>query len=94
MITSFIIDKRTGRAFASIVLSSERASTFHSDHFRLDRAATVAGTESLTQDIMDEQEWITIVSNPRILGGLRRLAAEARRQAAEGEIEEGGFVVE
>jgi len=94
MIATFTIDKRTGQAFASIVLSSERSSTFHSDHITLDKAATVAEADTLVQDIIDEQAWHTIVSNPHVLRGLRRLAAEARRQATEGEIEEGGFVVE
>lgn len=94
MIATFTIDKETGQAFASIALSSAQASTFHSDRITLDKAATMAEADFLVQDIIDEQEWHTIVSNPRVLRGLRRLAAETRRQAVEGEIEEGGFVVE
>lgn len=94
MITTYIIDKRTGRAFTSIALSSTWASTFHSDRITLVKAATIAEADSLVQDIIDEQEWHTIVSNPRVLRGLRRLAAEARRQVTEEETEEGGFVVE
>lgn len=94
MNATFTIDKKTGQAFASIALSSAQASTFHSDRFTLNNAAAVAEIDSLVQDIIDEQEWHAIVSNPRVLRGLRRLAAEAQQQIAEGKIEEGGFVVE
>jgi hypothetical protein len=41
-----------------------------------------------------EAEWHTIVSTPHVRDALRRLAAEARRQASAGETEEGGFAVE
>ncbi len=42
----------------------------------------------------DELEWHNIVSTPHVRHGLRRLAAEARRQFAAGETEKGGFAVE
>jgi hypothetical protein len=42
----------------------------------------------------DELNWRKIVTTPHVQRGLCRLAAEARRQAIAGEIEEGGFVVE
>jgi hypothetical protein len=42
----------------------------------------------------DELEWHKIISTPHVRSGIRRLAAEARRQIAAGEIEEGGFGVE
>ncbi len=46
------------------------------------------------QSEIDESNWHNIVGTPHVQRGLRRLAAEARRQAAAGEIEEGGFAVE
>lgn len=42
----------------------------------------------------EEHEWHSIVSKPHVLQALRRMAAEARRQIAAGEIEEGGFAIE
>jgi len=42
----------------------------------------------------DELEWHRIVNTPRVRQALRHLAAEARRQIAAGETEEGGFAVE
>jgi len=53
---------------------------------------TQTSTESATQ--AEEREWHKIVSRPHVRRGLRRLAAEARRQIAAKETEEGGFVVE
>lgn len=47
-----------------------------------------------SQSDSDELAWRKIVAIPHVQRGLRRLAAEARRQAIAGEIEEGGFVVE
>ncbi len=44
--------------------------------------------------IVIELNWHKIVATPHVQHGLRRLAAKARQQAAAGEIEEGGFVVE
>lgn len=42
----------------------------------------------------EEHEWHSIVSKPRVREALRRMANEARRQIAAGEIEEGGFAIE
>lgn len=47
----------------------------------------------LEEDI-DELEWYRIISTPHVRSGIRRLALEARRQVAVGEVEEGGFAVE
>lgn len=94
MRTSFIIDKKTGNAFARIRLSSEDASTFHTNQITLDKAAAVAEVDSIVQDALEELEWHTIVNTPHVRQGLRRLAEEARRQIAAGETEEGGFAVE
>lgn len=91
---TFTIDKKTGTVFAHFPLASEGASTFHSDHITLDRAAAVAEADSIIQDAFEELAWRNIVSTPHVLHGLRRLAAEARRQIAEGEYEEGGFAIE
>src|SRR6266496_1899076 len=50
MSATFIIDEKTGKAYARVLLSSERASTFHSDHIMLDKAAAVAEANSLVRD--------------------------------------------
>jgi hypothetical protein len=42
----------------------------------------------------EEEKWERTFNTPHVLQGLRRLAAEARRQFAAGETEEGGFAVE
>lgn len=94
MSATFPIDKKTGNAFTRILLSSERASTFHSDHITLDKAAVVAEADSIVRDAFDEREWHNIVSTPHMRRGLRRLAAEARQQFAAGETEKGGFAIE
>ena len=94
MSATFIIDEKTGKAYARVLLSSERASTFHSDHIMLDKAAAVAEANSIVRDAYDELEWHRIVNTSHVRNGLRRLAAEARRQIATGETEEGGFAVE
>jgi len=94
MSATFIIDEKTGQAYARVLLSSERASTFHSDHIMLDKAAAVAEANSIVSDTNDELEWHRIVHTPHVRNGLRRLAAEARRQIAAGKTEEGGFAVE
>ncbi len=50
MSATFIIDEKTGKAYARVLLSSERASTFHSDHIMLDKAAAVAEANSLVRE--------------------------------------------
>lgn len=95
MSATFSIDEKTGKAFIPVLLSSESTSTFHAGYIMIDKAAA-ASEESLLRDrdALDELEWDNIVNSPRVLHGLRRLAAEARRQEILGEIEEGGFAVE
>lgn len=94
MIPTFTTDEKTGKVFAHFPLSSERASTFYSDHITLNKAAVVAEVDSNIRDAFDEMVWHHIVNTPHVQNGLRRLAAEARRQVAAGEIEEGGFAIE
>ena len=94
MSATFTIYEKSGNTFARIPLSPEGASTFHSDHIMLDKAAAVAEANSIVHDAYDELEWHRIVNTPHVLNGLRRLAAEARRQIAAGKTEEGGFAVE
>ncbi len=94
MSDTFTIDHKTGNnSSARIPLPSAPASTFHSDRIKKLPAA-VAEANSIIEDAFDQLEWHNIVSNPRVRSGLRRLAAEARRQIAAGETEEGGFGVE
>jgi hypothetical protein len=99
-----------GTAFSRIPLPPASASTFHSDHITLDRAAAVAEAESIVKDALiraylalvpkrtieeaEEGEWNSIVSKPHVRQALRRMAAEARRQYYAGETEEGGFGLE
>lgn len=45
-------------------------------------------------DLESETQWYDIVNAPHVRHELLRLAAEARRQAAAGETEEGGFAFE
>ena len=94
MSATFIIGEKTGNAFARIRLSSEEASTFHANRITLAKAAAVAEADSIVRDALDELEWHNIVTTPYVRQGLRRLAAEARRQFAAGETEKGGFAVE
>lgn len=42
----------------------------------------------------EEREWESIISKLHVQDALRRMAAEARRQIALGETEEGGFAIE
>jgi hypothetical protein len=107
--STITVEKTTGKAFAHIPLFPIPASTFHSstDRITLNAAAAVSGAFSIGEDAfiranlalvpkrsMEELEWDNIVNTPHVRGGLRRLAAEARRQFATGETEEGGFAVE
>jgi hypothetical protein len=108
MSATFSIDQKTGIAYAHIPLSSQRASTFHSDHITLNKVATVAETDFIEQkaylrfhfafmpkrDDDEEQKWDALFAQPHVQAGLSRLAEEAERQFALGETEEGGFGVE
>ncbi len=49
MSATFIIDEKTGNAYARIPLSSEEANTFHANHIRLDKAAAVAEADFIVQ---------------------------------------------
>ena len=84
----------TGAALARIPLPPAPASTFHSDHITLGVSAAVAETDFLVRDAFDELEWDNIVNTPHVRHGLRRLAAEARREYYAGETEEGGFALD
>ena len=112
MSATFTIYEKTGNTFARIPLSPEGASTFHSDHFTLDKATAVEATSiirdahmrylcaitlpEIGDDYTDEEEpeWDNLFAQPHVQAGLDRLAEEAERQFAAGEIEEGGFAVE
>ena len=50
MSATFTIYEKSGNTFARIPLSPEGASTFHSDHFTLDKAAAGAETNSIIRD--------------------------------------------
>ncbi len=50
MSSTFIIDNRTGNAFAYVLLSSTQASTFHANHITLEASAIAAETKSTTED--------------------------------------------
>ena len=76
-------------AFVRVSLPSTSISTFPSKHITL---STLTG--SRLQDDPEELEWKRIVNTPHVRSGLSRLAAEARRQFAAGETEEGGFAIE
>ena len=84
----------TSAAFARIPLPPAPASTFHSDFITLDTSAAVSEADSIERDAFDELQWHNIVSTPRVRNGLRRLAAEARREYYAGETEEGGFALD
>ena len=81
-------------AFARIPLPPAPASTFHSNHITLEAFVAVVEADSIVQDALDELEWHNIVSTPQVRNGLRRLAAEARREYYAGETEEGGFALD
>ncbi len=50
MSSTFIIDNRTGNAFAYVLLSSAQASTFHANHITLETSAIAAEAKSTTED--------------------------------------------
>jgi hypothetical protein len=50
MSSTFIIDNRTGNAFAYVLLSSAQASTFHANHITLEASAIAAEAKSTTED--------------------------------------------
>jgi hypothetical protein len=81
--------KITTRALREATSSTYRQSVIS---IRFDRSFPVSWVVSTSA--ADELEWHAIVNNPQVRQKLRLLAAEARQQAAAGEIEEGGFAVE
>jgi len=56
--------------------------------------ATIAAELDADWTEEEEREWDTLFAQPHVQAGLDRLAKEAERQIAAGEIEEGGFAVE
>ena len=72
---------------------AEANSTIRDAHMRYLRA--IAPPE-IGDDYTDEEEleWDNLFAQPHVQAGLDRLAEEAERQFAAGEIEEGGFAVE
>jgi hypothetical protein len=96
MSATFPINKETGEVYAHIRLESEKAGTFHTHHIMLGNATTAIEAECVKQytDAFNELEWYKIVNTPHVRQGLRRLAAEARRQIAAQETQKGGFAVE
>jgi len=49
---------------------------------------------TIDEEEAEEREWDILFAQPHVQAGLNRLAEEAERQFAAGEIEEGGFAVE
>jgi hypothetical protein len=96
MYTNLPDSKGTSKVYTHIHLLCEETSTFHHDYIVIDQTTAAAEAESITRDAdtSSEQEWRKIVSTPSVRTGLRRLAAEARRQIAAKETEEGGFAIE
>lgn len=43
---------------------------------------------TLWEEALEEREWLSIVSKPAVRGALQRMAAQARKEEAEGETEE------
>ena len=84
----------TSAAFARIPLPPAPASTFHSEHITLEAFAAEVEADFIVRDALDELEWHNIVSTPQVRNGLRRLAAEGRREYFAGETEEGGFALD
>jgi len=78
-------------AFDQFRVPPSSSSTFQASYIRLDVSAS---PNTLSEEERAELEWEYIVNKPRVRNGIRRLAAEARRQREAGETEEGGFAVE
>ena len=55
------------------------------------RDELAARKAALLDEIKQEQEWNTIVSQPRVQKQLREFAQQALAEEAAGETEEGGF---
>ena len=76
------------------------SSTFHQTKIAIPSGKSTADilsvliADSVIDEEEEEREWNAIVSKPHVRQALRRMAAEARRQIAAGEIEEGGFAIE
>jgi hypothetical protein len=72
---------------------AEANSIIRDAHMRYLRAIVLP---EIGDDYTDEEEleWDTLFAQPHVQAGLDRLAEEAERQFATGEIEEGGFAVE
>lgn len=55
---------------------------------------TLVPKRTIDEEEAEEQEWDILFAQPHVQAGLDRLAEEAERQFAAGEIDEGGFAVE
>ncbi len=76
----------------TVFVATPSISTFQTKYYSLDSPPTKE--EPISQEELEEIEWDNILRKPHVRPGLRRMAAEARRQIAAGETEEGGFAVE
>lgn len=103
------ISTKTSYAYDHVHLPPTQASTFHTMALDVntDAVDTIiqndpanAPRSTVLPEIGDdwteeeEQEWDSLFAQPHVQAGLSRLAEEAARQLALGEIEEGGFAVE
>src|SRR5712691_10996347 len=81
----FRLDKAAAVAEASSIIRDG-----HAGYFR------TVGLPEIGDDYSDEEEreWDALFALPHVQAGLERLAEEAERQIAAGEIEEGRFAVE
>ena len=93
--TSSTIDKfflNVWSSFASATFRPSTTITIQPGQATLISSKPVRADADL--DVESETQWHDIVNTPHVQHGLLRLAAEARRQAFTGEIEEGGFAIE
>ena|SRR5579864_2278962 len=77
---------------ATIFVATLPMSTFQTKYYPVNSLPTKP--EPMSQEDLEELEWNSILRKPHVRRGLRRMAAEARRQIAAGETEDGGFAVE
>lgn len=70
---------------------TELASTYHSNHMRIDTPGVLAEANSTMHEIIEELEWHRIFNTPHVRRGLRNLAQEALQEFAKGETEVRGI---
>jgi hypothetical protein len=87
-----------GKTADKIVLSSLLLATSYQARITIPSSKPTSETWPVSvEDLIEEaeeREWDTLFAQPHVQAGLERLAEEAERQFAAGEIEEGGFAVE